>query len=210
MVANKQLEERHWFLYQALLLDNPEVQKVSYSELIANTPQGVDWASLPDPAIVKTAATDEEEELGLTDCEVAIGFVIFDVICLAVGGVALRDGLKPKTAEAMAKAAKPVLSKLEATIAKIAAEGASLSDQAWGVFEILKMIWSGGCLGAVLSAFLGSLTWYYALLYGATAMATIVAALATDGIAFVAEITVLLATFGFLVADSINAVESCK
>jgi hypothetical protein len=40
-------------------------------------------------------------------------------------------------------------------------------------------------------------------------MATIVAALATDGVAFVAEVIILLATFGFLVADSINCVKVC-
>ena len=55
----------------------------------------------------------------------------------------------------------------------------------------------------------GHLTWYYAVLYGATAMATIVAAVATDGVAFVAEVALEVVTFGMLVADCVNAVAAC-
>jgi len=146
----------------------------------------------------------------LTDCQMAIGYVIFDVICLAVGAVGLRSSVKPQTIVAMAQAAAPAMSKIELIIARMGAQGASKSTLAWGVFDILKTIVSGGCLGAVVSAFTDSLTWWDMILYGVTAVATIVAALATDGLAFVAEVIVLLATFGFLVSDSVKAVQSCS
>ena len=147
--------------------------------------------------------------VGLSDCEVDTGYVIFDVICLAIGATALRASASRSTAEAIATAAEPVIPKLQAIIETIAADGTSATDRAMAVFKLLQIIWSGDCLGAVVSAFLGSLTWYYAVLYGVTATATIVAALATDGVAFAAEVAIELATFGFLVADSVNAREAC-
>ena len=64
--------------------------------------------------------------------------------------------------------------------------------------------------GAVLGAFLDSLTWHSAMLYGFTAMGTIIAALATDGAALIAEVVVQLATFGFLVVDTTYAVGACS
>ena len=201
------ITREQWDAYKSQFPNDERIQAVTFEELLKNTNGGtVDWSRPPAGEQLRP----EVRAVGpISDCQIWIGFVVFDVICLAVGAVGLRAGANRATAEAMAHAARPVMSKLEVIIAKMAAEGATKKDLAWGVFQILKTIWSGGCLGAVLSAFLGTLTWYYALLYGATAMATIVAALATDGIAFVGEVIILLATFGFLVADSINCVKVC-
>jgi len=113
-------------------------------------------------------------------------------------------------AEAVGNAAKPSLSAIETIIADITAESATITDVAWGVYKILKTIYSAGCLGAVIDAFLTSLSYWQKILYGATALGTIVAAVATDGVAFVGEIVIELATFGFLVDDSIKAVEACN
>jgi hypothetical protein len=206
--------------YKSQFLNDRKIQALTLEELIKNTNGGkVDWSNLPIStdevdnqfSVVARASTSMAMmAVETSDCQVAIGYVIFDAICLAVGGVGLRASASRATAESIAEAARPVLSQLEAIIATMAAEGASLTDIAQGVFAILKIIWSRGCLGAVLSAFLDSLTWYYAILYGATAMATIVAAVATDGVAFVAEVVIELATFGFLIADSVNAVKACN
>jgi len=145
----------------------------------------------------------------VSSCAIRLGFVVYDVVCLAIGGVALRAGASEEAAEAVANAAEPVLSKIETIVAQMASDGASPTDLAKGVWSILKTIWSGGCGGAVLSAFLSSLPWYYALLYGASAMATIVAALATDGVAFIAEVVIELASAGFLLIDCVKATTTC-
>jgi hypothetical protein len=139
----------------------------------------------------------------------SVGYVIFDSICLVVGAVGLRGTVNSATIEAVATAAAPVMSKIEGIIAKMVAQDASKTDVAWGVFQILQVIYSGGSLGAVFSAFTASLTWWDLLLYGISGTATIIAALATDGVALVAEIVVLLATFGFLVSDSVKVVQTC-
>jgi hypothetical protein len=201
------LSQKQWDSYKSVFPNDKKLQALSLAELFQNTDGGkIDWDNLTGKehdAGARTAA------ISIDPCALNIGYVVFDVICLAIGAVGLRAGATAETAEKVAEAAKPVMSKLETIIAKMSAEGASKTDLATGTFKILQILWSGNALGAVLSAFLGSLTWYYALLYGATALATIVAAVATDGVAFIAEVVIELATFGFLVADSINAAKAC-
>jgi hypothetical protein len=180
---------------QALTLDNVNT---------ALEGQPVDWNA------VTPANFAPHPEVTISSCQMAVGYVLFDVISLAVGAVGLRSGVSASTVEAMAEAAAPVMSEIETIIAKMGAENASKVDFAWGVFQILKTIYSGSSLGAVFSAFTGSLTWWNMTLYGVTGMATIVAAFATDGLALAAEIVILLANFGFLVTDVVAAVSACS
>lgn len=161
------------------------------------------------PENVLEIQSSPRSAVAVTPCQMAVGWVIFDAVCLAVGAVGVRAGASASAIQAVAEAAAPVVSAVERTVAQIARQGATLTDQAWGVFTILKTIWNGGCLSAVFSAFTNSLTWWDMILYGITGTATIIAALATDGIAFVAEVVILLATFGFLVSDSVKAVQQC-
>ncbi|NER51319.1 MAG: hypothetical protein F6J92_32555 [Symploca sp. SIO1A3] len=200
--------QEHLDLYKKEFPDDDPIQSVTLDDVITYGGNKVDWTNPPFVGGLEVTVLDAD--MISTNCAVAIGFVIFDVICLAVGGVALRGSASEQTARAIADAAEPVLSKIETSIKIIADNGSSAWKRGWEVFKILKTIYSGQCLGAVLSAFLKSLTWYKAILYGATAMATIVAALATDGTAFVAEVVILLATFGFLVSDCVKAVRACS
>jgi hypothetical protein len=192
--------------YAAANPHDAALQALGLPELLANTGGGV-W----DPAQVPRRQWPSRQRTAesVTACELDVGYVVFDVICLAIGGIELRAGVTEETAEAVAEAARPVMSKIETTIAEMARAGASATDIAKGVFDILVIIWSGGCLGAVVAAFVSNLTWYYSVLYGATALATIIAAVATDGVAFVAEVALEVVTFGMLVADCVNAVEAC-
>ena len=143
-------------------------------------------------------------------CALSIGYVVFDSVCLFLGASSLRSCLTAEEAAEMAKAAEPVASALEKYIVTLADKEASTTEHASAVFGIISTIWSGGCLGAVVNAFLGTLTPVNAALYGATAMATIVAAMATDGAATIGEIVVELATCGFLIEDSINCSKECS
>ena len=145
-----------------------------------------------------------------TDCAKSIGFVIYDCVCLLVGAVALRSAATAEAAEAVADAAKPVLNKLDKYIITMAAEESTKTEVALAVYGIVSTIYSGGCLGAVVSAWLGTLSIGDAILYGATALGTILAAVCTDGAAEVGLIVVELATFGFLVDDSIKCSKACS
>ena len=191
--------------YKALYPDDAKLQALTLDELLTATAGvTVDYSTLTYPG----------EAAGLLgdgwSCAEGVGYVVFDCVCLFLGAATLRSSLTAEAAESMAKAAAPVMSQMEKYIATMAASTSSKTDIATAVFGIISTIYSGGCLGAVLSAFLGSLTWYEAALYGVTAMATIVAALATDGAAEIALIVIELATAGFLVNDSINCVKACN
>ncbi|WP_342616753.1 hypothetical protein [Rhodoferax sp. GW822-FHT02A01] len=191
--------------FKNLYPNNPRIQALTLDEVLKNTAgMTVDWSKIKFQQRSVAAAA------AISGCQLAVGYVVFDVVCLAVGAVGLRAGVSGSTVQAMANAVAPVLSKIEIIIARLAAQGATTSEIAWGVFEILKTIYSGGCLGAVFEAFTDSLKWWEMVLYGITGVATIVAALATDGMAFVAEIVILLATFGFLLSDSASAIQICN
>ena len=190
--------------YKALYPDDAKLQALTLDELLTATAGvTVDYSTLTYPGEAAALLGDG------WSCAEGVGYVVFDCVCLFLGAATLRSSLTAEAAESMAKAAAPVMSQMEKYIATMAASTSSKTDIATAVFGIISTIYSGGCLGAVLSAFLGSLTWYEAALYGVTAMATIVAALATDGAAEIALIVIELATAGFLVNDSINCVKAC-
>jgi len=146
----------------------------------------------------------------VTACEKQIGYVIFDSVCLMLGAAELRAGVTAEAAEEMAEACKPVISKFDTYILTMAKEGASTTEVAGAVFGMMSTIWSGGCLGAVVSAWLGTLSVGNAILYGVTALGTLVAAFATDGAAEIGIIAVELATAGWLIEDSVKCVEECS
>jgi hypothetical protein len=146
----------------------------------------------------------------MTDCEKQIGYVIFDCVCLMLGAAELRAGLTAEAAEEMAEAAKPVLSKMEEYVVTIASEESSKTEVAGAVFGVVSTIWSGGCLGAVVSAWLKTLSVGNAILYGATALGTLLAAFATDGAATIGMIVVELATCAWLVEDSVKCADACS
>lgn len=205
MITEQQLN-----LFKSQYSFDPKIQALDLSSVLSNTQQKqVNWEAMPALLSDQYIPVTNAISLEVTPCMLKIGYVIFDAICLALGAVGLRSSVTPSTIGAIVHAAAPAMSKIELTIAKMGMAGASKMDLAVGVFNILKSIFTGGCLGAVFSAFTASLTWWDMILYGVTGIATIIAALATDGLAFAAEVIIVLASFGFLLSDSIKAVEVC-
>ena len=154
--------------------------------------------------------TDDLSKIQVTDCQIAIGYVVFDAICLILGAAGLRATVKGETIEEMAKLSIKATTSLERQIEMIAHESATATQRARAVFNILSTLQAGGMLGAIFGAFVKSLKWWQMALYATTGLATILAALATDGVALVAEIALLLVTFTWLVTDSIHAVNTCS
>jgi hypothetical protein len=191
--------------YKVLYPDDKRLQALTLEELFEQTGGGlVNWENIK---YKQDATLAVSSTLG---CAVSIGYVVFDSICLFLGAAALRASVTAEVAEDMAKATEPVANQLSKYIKTMSAAESTKFEVATAVFGIVSTIYSGGCLGAVLGAFLGSLTWYNAILYGATALGTIVAAVATDGAAEIGIIVVELATAGFLVSDSINCAKACS
>ena len=195
--------------YKALFPQDKKLQQLTLEELYKELGGDgrVNWGDIfysdEDRDEVKLLSED-------TPCALSIGYVVFDCICLFLGAATLRAGITAEVAEAMAEAAEPAVNQISKYIKTIAAAESSKLDVATAVFGVISTIYSAGCMGAVLSTFLGKLDWYDAILYGATALGTIMAALATDGTAEIGIIIVELATAGFLVNDSITCSKSCS
>lgn len=145
-----------------------------------------------------------------TDCEKQIGYVVFDCFCLMLGAAEVRATFTAEAAEEVAEAARPAMSKFDQYILTIASKESSTTEIAGAVFNIVSTCWSAGCLGEVFSAWMGTLTLGDKILYGATGMATMLAAFATDGAAEIGVIAVELATCGWLVDDSIKCADKCS
>jgi hypothetical protein len=191
--------------YKVLYPDDQRLQALTLEELFENTGGGlVNWENISYKQSATLAVSST------LDCAMGIGYVVFDCVCLFLGAATLRASVTAEVAEDMAKAAEPVANQLSKYIKTMSAAESTKFEVATAVFGIISTIYSGGCLGAVLGAFLGSLTWYNAILYGATALGTILAAVATDGAAEIGIIVVELATAGFLVGDSINCAKACS
>lgn len=189
--------------YQALNPNDERLQALTLEELYEQTGSGqVDWNKITYKPELLQGST--------WDCTKGIGYVVFDCVCLFLGAASLRSSVTAEAAEDIAKAAEPAVSQLEKYIVTIGAKTSSNTEVATAVFGVISTLYSSSCLGAVIGAFLGSLTWYNAVLYGATALGTIMAAVATDGVAEIGIIVVELATAGFLVSDSIKCADACS
>jgi hypothetical protein len=166
----------------------------------------LDWDTI-SPA--RPILTEFEHPTSTTPsaCQMAVGFVIFDAVCFGFGAYGLRGAVTAPTIEAMYVAAGTSATTIQSIIAQMSS--GSNWEKAKGLFDILKTIWNGGSLSAVVGAFVGSLTWWDMILYGISGVATIVALVATDGAAFIAQTVIALASFGFVASDSVKAVQAC-
>ena len=196
--------------YKALNPQDKRLQQLTLEDLLSKTNgRAVDYNSITyDASLPLLPGAISFTNTGW-DCGVGVGYVVFDCVCLFLGATALRDSLNAKYAAAIGEAVEPVTAQLLKYVETIKSSTASRTEVAAAVFGVVSTIYSGGCLSAVLKAFLGSLEWYQSVLYGATALGTIMAALATDGAAEIGLIIVELATAAWIITDSIKCAESC-
>ena len=157
---------------------------------------------------ISTRALDQN--VTANPCQIAIAYVVIDCVLLAIGAVGLRAGLSPQVAEAVAMDILPAVEEIEPLIAHMNQPGAGNVVRANGVLNILKVLYKYNILSVVYHEITNTLTWWQFLLYGIGGLATLVSAVASDGVALVAEVVVLLTTFGFLVGDSIAAAKACN
>lgn len=197
-------------LYKDQFPLDEELQKFTYEELVLlNNGDTVDWNFLKQQNLENQSLMNTHD-LTVSECQLAVGYVIMDVICIAIGGVGLRSSFNSATAQAVVKAAGPAITPIGRIINEIAKDSATAFQRAKGILSILSTLYSASCLGAVVKAFLNSLKWYQMVIYGATAMATIVAAVATDGVAFIAEVVLVLGSCTWFALDLAKCIKICS
>lgn len=202
------LSEKQWddFVKNHCLDD--EMKKISYKELMENTNNGeIDFNKL---ALPENSTSDISLAISAGDrsCTLAIGYVVVDVACLAIGAVGIRSSISSSSVESVATVVESSIPEILSSVETIARSGSSALQRAQACWSIIKVVLKSPY--KIFSAIFSSLPWYKKALAIAQACATIAAALLTDGAALIAEIVVELASFGFLVSDSVEAVSACK
>lgn len=192
--------------YQQAFPGLPELQALTVDTAPKPGPD-FDWSTLllhpPRPVLGR---------FPFTPCEIAVASVVVDIVMIAIGGSALLDKISGETVENVADALVEKLGEGVTEIDKMIQavdDAGSNWEKAKAIFAILAKLKDVGCLSAVIGAIFRSLSLWDMILFGITALATIVALIATDGIAFIAEVAILFASGAFLGADIGNAINVC-
>ena len=160
-------------------------------------------------------------------CSMKLAWCIIDAIFLAAALPELRGGATEHTARAVQWAVDDVLAtEIEQIVRKMefalstANQGLSTSgartitlEGAWdiasGCASIMGAIWGAGQGSSLIAAIYHTLTWYDAALFAISGMASVVAMLATDGIAWAAIVVGDTAAL-IMFAEDIYAYVQCE
>lgn len=186
--------------FKAFFPTNKELQAVTIEQVIKH-------AVALDPS---GGTANQKRFLGLSDCNYARAIVVLDCLFVIWGAVGLRWKMSKATVEEVAGILEPFSAEIDRIASKIADAESSTKDKAKAIFEIGKLIYTGGLFEAIYKAIVKSLTWWDMLLYGTLGLAELTAAFATDGLALIAEITAELALLGFVISDSVKWYEACN
>jgi len=204
------LTQKNLDAYKAMYPDDQRLQAVTLTELIeyskTRDANGANLQLNPEPAVLA-----EEGRLGdISPCALAVGGLVIDCIFVLTGAIYLAGKIPPSGIARVAEAAEPAISEIERTAEIISSETASATDKAMAIINIVRIIYSADELGAVIRAITDNLTWWDAALFGVTAIATIVAVFATDGVAAAAAIVLEMAMIGFVISDAIKVANACQ
>ena len=143
-------------------------------------------------------------------CGVAIAKLSIGCVLVVAGIGSLYGSI---TTEAITEASVEIGPSLNA-VEKIATELGSTTASSWdkgkAIFEIVKLIYTGGMFSAIINAIWKSLTPSQAAAAAIMATAQISAVFLTDGLALIAELAATIGEIGFLVSDAIEVQEACS
>jgi hypothetical protein len=193
--------------FKALFPDDPKLQVTPDSELLA---------------MVQVYMTDSRRQIhvgvspvaaaamvGISPCVTGVASVIVDVIFMALGFV----GLHVSANEAANRAVLRLLG--QDTINGFMSlfhnlnTATTMAEKAKGIWSILGAAYNAGMVKGVLGAIKDSMEWWDWVITGVAAVAQIVALVATDGVAFIAEIALNTVAIGYVVSDSAKAIQAC-
>ncbi|HZU86428.1 MAG TPA: hypothetical protein VFF78_03020 [Anaerolineaceae bacterium] len=195
--------------YKAMFPDDQRLQTVTLAELIEHSKTRE--ASGVHLQFAEPAGMAGEGMLGeISPCAMAIGGLVIDCIFVLTGAIYLAGKIPPSGIARVAQAAEPAIPEIERTAAIIASDTASATDKAMAIVNVGRIIYSVDALGAVLRAITDNLTWWDAALFGVTALATLVAVFATEGVAAAAAIVIEMAMIGFVISDAFKVADACQ
>ena len=143
------------------------------------------------------------------ECNIQIGYVVYDCMCLILGATEMRKYANDAEARIIAAAAEPALSGIKLNVLKIADPASNKTDVSGAAYKIVAAIYSSGCLAEVYKTWVGSLPAKSALKYTSKALKALIASFFTDGAALFGIIMIEMATFDYLIEDSISCKDYC-
>lgn len=204
------ITQQHLDRFKSYYRDLDDVQGLKLEDAHRIAKDGeIDWFNTSPEDFRK------ENEDDIPACYIAIGFVIFDAVCLGIGAWGLRPIAKPATIKNIASVIyttsnREVTPAIELLISQLASEKSNFLTKAWNVVSLLIAIKNAGLMTAIWKAFKGGLTLYYAIIYGVQGLATITAAFATGGLALAAEVALVVVSAAYLVNDVVSAITICN
>ncbi len=204
-VVDQVLSQDGLTAFQRLFPHDPLVQDLTLQQ-VERYAEGKDFRGftadpLPGSPVKRSA---------LTECQWAMAAVAVDVVFVITGAYGLHGKVNASCLEAVAQAIQPVMTELEEAAGEIASSRTSTWDRAMAIKDFAHVIWSARMVDAVFTAILQSLAWWDAALCGCLGMSVIAAAFDTDGAALVAMVAAELLQVGFVVSDSVRAVNACS
>jgi len=147
------------------------------------------------------------------DCPIAIGKVVFDVILLVLGFVNLRLPPSWGGAEAAAKGIGAVVARdlpLWRELADNLQKAPDTAAKAYAIFAIGSKAWTAGMFGSIISSIASSMSTFDWIISGVTAIAQIIALVASSGVALVAQMVMQVTLWLFILEALTDAVEVCS
>jgi len=169
----------------------------------------VDLSTLPEIPYALTAdfATENQRDLSVSPCATAVVKAAFDCLSLLASLFGLIVTFTQTQFRSLYLAIGDVPSKLIVLLDAIKnTEGA---QRALAIGKYIGGLWNVGAFKAWWGVITDSLSWWQWVVLGVTVVAQVIAWVATEWVAFAAEVVLVLASLPTLIADVINAVSVC-
>jgi hypothetical protein len=142
-------------------------------------------------------------------CTAAVAAVVVDVIFMVLGFVGLHVSANEAAERAVVRLLGAETMPLFQRLIQNLARAATVTEKAKAIWAIAGAAYNAGMIRGVLGAIKDSMHWWDWAITGVAAVAQIVALVATDGVAFIAEIALNGAAIAYVVSDSVAAVQAC-
>lgn len=146
----------------------------------------------------------------LTDCEMACGVVVVDVVFFVFGLVGLHISNQERLTRAVLRELGPDTLRGLARAITAFSEAEGATAKATALFTLMGQIYNAGGFGAAFKVAKDEMSWWDWTKTGIIAVAQIIAWFATDGVAFIAEAALQIMSAVTLIEDSVKAAKACS
>lgn len=190
--------------YKITSAEKPENEKmVSFDKVLAMAK--AEFAETKDTEPIMTATA-----VGSSDCIIAIGVVIVDVVGVFFGLAGMRSSVEERAARALLRElGQDTIRGLEASV-HILASDASLLTKAKTMWSIMTEIYNAVGIKGIAKAISKSMKWYDYTITGTVVVAQLSLWFATDGAAAIAELALMGAAIAQTTADAVKATKACE